>query len=105
MNNDASRAYSIKNRFILTLCSLALISFSLILYEIILTRIFAVLLSYHYVFAVLSLAMLGLGMGGLVLTQWIRSGKNLDTTLFTILTAFTLAIITSLILYLSQGSH
>lgn len=104
MNNDASRAYSIKNRFILTLCSLALISFSLILYEIILTRIFAVLLSYHYVFAVLSLAMLGLGMGGLVLTQWIRSGKNLDTTLFTILTAFTLAIITSLILYLSQSS-
>ena len=104
MNNDPLRAYSIKNRFILTLCSLALISFSLILYEIILTRIFAVLLSYHYVFAVLSLAMLGLGMGGLVLTKWVRSGKNLDTTLFTILTAFILAIVTSLILYLSQSS-
>src|SRR4030043_1024017 len=42
-----------------------LISFSLIAFEIALSRVLSVLLSYHYVFAVLSLALLGLGLGGM----------------------------------------
>ena len=40
-------------------------SFSLITFEIVLSRLLSVLLSYHYVFIVLSLTLLGLGMGGI----------------------------------------
>ena len=43
-----------------------LLSFSLLAFEITLTRILSVLLSYHYVFVVLSLALLGLGIGGII---------------------------------------
>lgn len=42
-----------------------LISFSLLAFEITLTRILSVVLSYHYVFVVVSLALLGLGAGGI----------------------------------------
>jgi len=42
-----------------------LISFSLIAFEITLSRFLSVLLSYHYVFFILSLALLGLGLGGM----------------------------------------
>jgi len=41
-----------------------LTSFSLITFEITLSRVLSVLLSYHYVFIVLSLTLLGLGIGG-----------------------------------------
>ena len=49
------------------LVSVALVSFSLMAYEIALSRLLSVLLSYHFVFLVLSLALLGLGLGGLLL--------------------------------------
>ncbi len=42
-----------------------LISFSLLTFEISLTRVLSVVLSYHYVFVVISLALLGLGVGGI----------------------------------------
>src|SRR4030042_191541 len=42
-----------------------LISLSLIAFEITLSRFLSVLLSYHYVFFILSLALLGLGLGGM----------------------------------------
>jgi len=40
-------------------------SFSLIAFEITLSRFLSVLLSYHYVFFILSLTLLGLGLGGM----------------------------------------
>lgn len=43
--------------------AISLVSFSLIGFEIALSGFLSVLLSYHYVFVVLSLALLGLGMG------------------------------------------
>jgi len=46
------------------LCGVYLTSFSLLGFEIALTRLLSVMLSYHYVFAVVSLALLGLGVGG-----------------------------------------
>jgi hypothetical protein len=49
------------------LAGVFLVSFSLIAYEIALSRLLSVVLSYHYVFAVLSFALLGLGLGGLLL--------------------------------------
>lgn len=47
------------------LCAVFLISFSLLGFQIALTRLLSVMLSYHYVFAAVSLAMLGLGFGGM----------------------------------------
>jgi len=47
------------------LAGVFLISFSLLAFEITLTRILSVMLSYHYVFVVASLALLGLGTGGI----------------------------------------
>jgi predicted membrane-bound spermidine synthase len=46
--------------------SIFLISFSVVALEIALSRLLSVLLSYHYVFLVLSLALLGLGLGGIL---------------------------------------
>ncbi len=42
------------------------VSFSVLVFEISLTRVFSVLLRFHYVFLALSLALCGLGIGGLV---------------------------------------
>jgi len=47
------------------LAGIFLMSFSLLAFEIALTRILSVMLSYHYVFIVISLALLGLGAGGI----------------------------------------
>ena len=51
-----------------------LVSFSLIAFEIALSRLLSVLLSYHYVFAVLAIALLGLGGGGIFLHLFHWSG-------------------------------
>jgi predicted membrane-bound spermidine synthase/MFS family permease len=42
------------------------LSLSVLVYEIALTRVFAVLLTYHYVFLVISTALLGLAFGGIL---------------------------------------
>ena len=52
--------------------AIPLISFSVLSFEIILTRIFSVMLSYHFVFAVVSFSLLGLGIGGMSLRLWRR---------------------------------
>ncbi|MCG8606660.1 hypothetical protein MJD09_16955 [bacterium] len=60
------------SRFSLVLLATALLSYSVLTFEIALTRIFSVMLSYHYVFAVLSFALLGLGLGGILMKSWSR---------------------------------
>ena len=57
------------------LSALGLITFSVIVYELLLTRIFSLIFSYHYVFAILSVAMLGSGTGALLL-HWFRKKFN-----------------------------
>ena len=47
------------------LAGVFLISFSLLAFKITLTRLLSAMLSYHYVFVVASLALLGLGAGGI----------------------------------------
>ena len=47
------------------LAGVFLISFSMLSYEITLSRLLSVLILYHYVFAIVSLALLGLGLGGI----------------------------------------
>lgn len=53
-----------------------LVSFSLLALEISLTRLLSVVLSYHYVFAVVSLASLGLGIGGFFIHHFSRPFEN-----------------------------
>ncbi|MDZ7660503.1 hypothetical protein [Fodinibius sp.] len=102
-DKSAMTKYSSKRgKQVLILISLALVSFSMILYEIVLSRIFSVILSYHYVFAILSLAMLGLGMGGLLLQKVRRIWPSSDTYLMAIITALILGFTTALILYFTQ---
>jgi len=47
------------------LAGIFLVSFSLLAFEVALTRLLSVMLHYHYVFIVVSLALLGLGAGGI----------------------------------------
>jgi hypothetical protein len=51
--------------FILFLCS-----FSSLGYEITLTRIFSISLSYHFAFMIISIAMLGIGASGTLLSLY-----------------------------------
>ncbi|WP_139240377.1 hypothetical protein [Fodinibius roseus] len=103
-HNMGKRWYNATGTPIHMLCSLALVSFGMILYEIVLTRIFSVILSYHYVFAILSLAMLGLGMGGFLLKKWCRTTRGPHLYMVTAVTALVAGIITALTLYLSQAA-
>jgi predicted membrane-bound spermidine synthase len=83
--------------------SIALTSFSLIAFEIALSRLLSVLLSYHYVFVVLSLALLGLGMGG-VFVHFFRFGENTGGKRVALLAIlYSLAIPFSVLLILQTG--
>jgi len=69
------------------LCAVALVSATSLMWEVALTRLFSVVLQYHYVFLVVSLAVLGLGLGAVVvastgfLTRSTGSGAALLTYL------------------------
>ena len=70
------------------LSAIFLTSFSLIAFEITLSRLLSVLLSYHYVFVVLSLALLGLGLGGMFV-HFFRPQIPTDEKRFQVLAFFT----------------
>jgi hypothetical protein len=83
------------------LSAIFLISICVIAFEITLSRLLSVLLSYHYVFVVLSLALLGLGAGGMFV-HFFRPQIPIEEKRFLILTfassLFALAIPVSAIL-------
>ena len=56
--------------------ALGLISFSVLLYEILLTRIFSVVLLYHFAYVAISLALLGFSLGALIVHY--RPGLHSD---------------------------
>ncbi len=60
----AGEGLSVGTRWIL-LIGVFLISFSMLAFEITLSRLLSILILYHYVFAIISLALLGLGLGGI----------------------------------------
>jgi hypothetical protein len=64
-----------KRRYI----TIFLISSAVLVLEIALTRLFSIYLSYHFAFMVLSIAMLGIGSAGTVLSL-IPAGKNQSDT-------------------------
>ncbi|MFQ6676324.1 MAG: hypothetical protein ACE5LH_08295, partial [Fidelibacterota bacterium] len=78
-------------RFPLVVVSVGFLSFSILTYEIELTRIFSVMLSNHYVFAIVSFALLGLGMGGMLFRAWRlwfpRAGAHTNAALFAVFIA------------------
>ena len=72
-----------------------LISFSLLTFEITLTRVLSVMLSYHYVFIVISLALLGLGTGAIfvyLFRRRIPHGKSQFGSLVLFASLFSLSI-------------
>lgn len=60
--------------------SVALISISIMMLEIGLIRMFSVMFEFHYVFLVLSLAILGLGVGGIYVHKQLWKISNPDLT-------------------------
>jgi hypothetical protein len=66
-SNPRCRIDGLKLFFFIGLCS-----FSTLAYEIVLTRIFSISLWYHFAFMVVSIAMLGLGASGTILTLFPR---------------------------------
>jgi SAM-dependent methyltransferase len=52
--------------------SVFLVSLAVVMYEIALTQVFSVVLQYHFAFFAISMAICGLGLGGLWLHEWRR---------------------------------
>lgn len=83
-----------------------LTSFSLLTFEITLARLLSVMLSYHYVFLAVSLALLGLGVGGIFVHLFrphIPSGHSRFGSLALLASLFSLAIPFSVILIIQIG--
>ena len=83
------------------LIGIFLLSFSVLAFEITITRILSVILYYHLAFMVISLAMLGLGAGGVYIyfSNKIKERADFFITFFTLLSS--ISIIISLVLILS----
>ncbi|HVF11212.1 MAG TPA: hypothetical protein VNA16_10435, partial [Abditibacteriaceae bacterium] len=79
------------------LMAVALISAAVHGFEVSLTRVFAVLLRYHFAFLVISIALCGLGLGGYA-AHWLRRWKSPSLPLLSVL--FALSIDLSLLLIL-----
>lgn len=58
-----------------------LVGLTLFMYQIILTRLFSTILSYHFVFMVISLSMLGLTLGGVYAFKWFATQNELASQL------------------------
>jgi hypothetical protein len=83
-----------------------LTSFSLLTFEITITRLLSVMLSYHYVFLAVSLALLGLGVGGILVHFFrpqIPRGDNRFGSLALLASLLSLAIPFSVILTIQIG--
>jgi hypothetical protein len=85
--NDKTRSYP------LLLVGIALLSLAGMALEITLTRVFAVLFFYHYVFAILSVAMLGVGLGAAL----IYGRKTVPDPVGTLKLAQTLTLLAGLV--------
>ncbi|HEY51361.1 MAG TPA: hypothetical protein G4O20_06100 [Dehalococcoidia bacterium] len=64
-NTNAADTGLTRGALWILLIGVFLISFSMLAFEITLSRLLSILILYHYVFAIVSLALLGLGLGGI----------------------------------------
>ena len=83
-----------------TLAGIFWISLSLLLTELLLTRVFSVLFMYHFAFLVISLALFGLGVGGIAVYLYPeRFAGNLQRRLVSLTLAFATSMVV-LVLFL-----
>jgi len=59
------------------LAGVSVMAFSVLTLEVVLLRVFSVMLSYHFVFAVVSIAIFSLGAGGIFAVKWHRRWPRL----------------------------
>jgi len=79
------------------LLAVALLSAAVLGFEVALTRVFAVLLRYHFAFLVISIALCGLGIGGYA-AHWLRRWKPPSLPLMAVLFAVSIDLALLLIL-------
>lgn len=84
----------------LVLPSVFLTTYAVLTFEVALTRIFSVMLSYHFVFAIVSAALLGLGVGAMLLKRWGgllgSSASRVGAILFSLLIGVSVLLIINL---------
>jgi spermidine synthase len=85
------------------LAGVALCSFSALLLELALTRLFSVVLFYHFAFLAISIALLGLGAGGVFAHLWKEQLNALETrriaTLSSAMTAILIPVVLEIVLH------
>ncbi|KKL88266.1 hypothetical protein LCGC14_1926470, partial [marine sediment metagenome] len=94
-------------RFNLLLVAVFIVSLSVLMFEITLTRLFSVTLTYHFVFLVVSLTVLGLGLGaGFIhkIKSKIAGEEKIFKVLFFLSLFFSLFLIFFLILFLKAST-
>jgi hypothetical protein len=74
------------------LWSVALLSAAVLAFEVALTRVFSVVLRYHFAFLIISVAVCGIGVGGFV-THWLRGRKPLSLPLLAVLFAIAIDVV------------
>ncbi len=79
------------------LMAVAVLSAAVLGFEVALTRVFSVLLRYHFAFLVISIAVCGLGIGGYA-AYWLRRKRELSLPLLS--TLFALSVVIALALML-----
>ncbi|HDL78776.1 MAG TPA: hypothetical protein ENH09_04320, partial [Bacteroidetes bacterium] len=82
--------------FWLVAIATAFCTYAELAYEVALTRIFSVMLTYHYVFAVISFSLFGLGLGAMLFKWWRKWFPKCDYRVN--LSLFTISILVSVIL-------
>jgi spermidine synthase len=80
------------------LAGVALSSFSALLLELALTRLFSVVLFYHFAFLAISIALLGLGAGGVFAHLWKHSLNAWETRRIAMASSTLMAIVIPLVL-------
>src|SRR6266581_9182995 len=80
------------------LAGLALTSFAALLLELALTRLFSVVLFYHFAFLAISIALLGLGAGGVFAHLWKQRLNALETRRIAMMSSAVTAILIPFVL-------
>src|SRR5207249_11725691 len=80
------------------LAGVALSSFSALLLELALTRLFSVVLFYHFAFLAISIALLGLGAGGVFAHLWKQRLNAFETRRIAMLSSAMTAILIPVVL-------
>ncbi len=76
-----------------------LTSFSLMMFELVLTRLFSVKFDYHFVYLILSLSVMSIGLGGMALKKWYQIFPMNDLPVNVAMTSFTSLILILVLIF------